>query len=69
MQKSEVRETTYSIGILWNMGNKFAREMILKITIMQDVIQARVYDLKDEYDTFVLACYKGDDGAFQDGYI
>ena len=28
------------------MGNKYAREMMLKIAIMQDVIQVRVYDLK-----------------------
>ena len=28
----------YPIGILWNMGNKYAREMMLKIAIMEDVI-------------------------------
>ena len=46
MYKSSVNETIYPVGILWNMGNKYAREMMLKIAIMQDVIQVRVYDLK-----------------------
>lgn len=69
MYKSNVEETIYPVGILRNMGNKYAREMMLKIAIMQDVIQVRVYDLKDKYDSFVLDCYKGDDEAFQDGYI
>ena len=69
MYKSSVNETIYPVGILWNMGNKYAREMMLKIAIMQDVIQVRVYDLKDKYDSFVLDCYNGDDEAFQDGYI
>lgn len=69
MYKSSVNETIYPVGILWNMGNKYAREMMLKIAIMQDVIQVRVYDLKDKYDSFVLDCYQGDDEAFQDGYI
>ena len=69
MYRSNVKETIYPVGILWNMGNKYAREMMLKIAIMQDVIQVRVYDLKDKYDSFVLDCYKGDDEAFQDWYI
>ena len=69
MYKGNVEETIYPVGILWNMGNKYAREMMLKIAIMQDVIQVRVYNLNDKYDSFVLDCYKGDDEAFQDGYI
>lgn len=28
----------YPIGILWNMGNKYSREMMLRIAIMEDVI-------------------------------
>ena len=31
-------DSEYPIGILWNMGNKYAREMMLKIAIMEDVI-------------------------------
>jgi len=69
MQVSKNKETIYPIGILWNMGNQYSREMMLKIAIMQDVIQVRVYDLKDSYAAFVLDCYRGDDEAFQDGYI
>lgn len=69
MYKSNVKETIYPVGILWNIGNKYAREMMLKIAIMQDVIQVRVYDLKNKYDSFVLDCYNGDGEAFQDGYI
>ena len=69
MQIQRSKESIYPIGVLWNMGNKFVREMMLRIAIMQDVIQVTVYDLKDEYDAFVLDTYKGDDEAFQDGYI
>ena len=69
MQILRSKESIYTIGVLWNMGNKFVREMMLRIAIMQDVIQVTVYDLKDEYDAFVLDTYKGDDEAFQDGYI
>lgn len=59
----------YPVGILWNMGNKYAREIMLKIAIMEDVIQVRVYDLKDKYADFVLDCYKGDKEAYDGGYI
>lgn len=69
MQVSSNKETIYPIGVIWNMGNKFAREIMLKIAINQDVIQVRVYDLKEKYDSFVLDCYNGDDEAFYGGYI
>jgi len=69
MKISKNEEVIYPIGILWNMGNKFAREIVLKININQDVIQVREYDLKDRYDEFVLDCYRGDNEAYQDGYI
>lgn len=59
----------YPIGILWNMGSKYAKEMMLKIAIMEDVIQVRVLNLKDKYDEFVLDCYQGDEEAFEEGYI
>ena len=62
-------ESEYPIGILWNMGSKFAREMMLKIALMEDVIQVNVYDLKSQYDKFVLECYEGDSEAYEDGYI
>lgn len=69
MQIVENRTSEYSVGILWNMGIKYAREMMLKIAIMEDVIQVRVYDLKDKYADFVLDCYKGDEEAYDGGYI
>ena len=69
MQIQKNKESEYLIGILWNMGNEFAREMMLKIAILDDVIQVRVYDLKEDYNNFVLDCYKGDDEAYRDGYI
>ena len=34
MQISKKSQITYPIGILWNMGQKYAREMMLKIAIM-----------------------------------
>lgn len=69
MQVVENKTSEYPVGILWNMGNKYAREMMLKIAIMEDVIQVRVYDLKDKYADFVLECYKGDKEAYDGGYI
>ena len=69
MQIQKNKESEYLIGILWNMGNEFAREMMLKIAILDDVIQVRVYDLKEDYNNFVLDCYQGDDEAYRDGYI
>ncbi len=59
----------YPVGILWNMGSKFAREMLLKIAIMEDVIQVKVLDLGDAYEQFVLDCYEGDEEAYEGGYI
>ena len=69
MQVVENKISEYPIGILWNMGSKYAREMMLKIAIMEDVIQVIVYDLKDKYDDFVLDCYKGDEEAYDTGYV
>jgi hypothetical protein len=69
MQIVENKTSEYPVGILWNMGSKYAREIMLKIAIMEDVIQVRVYDLKDKYADFVLDCYKGDKEAYDGGYI
>ena len=69
MYTVESRLTEYPIGILWNMGSEFAQEMMLKIAIMEDVIQVRVYELEDKYSDFVLDCYKGDEEAYNEGYI
>ena len=33
MQVSSNKETIYPIGVIWNMGNKFAREIMLNIAI------------------------------------
>ena len=59
----------YPIGILWNMGNKYSREMMLKIAIMEDVIQVKILDLGEKYEQFVLDCYKDDEEAYDGGYI
>ena len=61
MYKSKIKESIYPIGILWNMSSKYAREIMFKIAIIQDVVQVRVYDLKDKYAEFVLECYEGDE--------
>ena len=45
MQVIKNYDSEYPVGILWNMGNKYAREMMLKIAIMEDVIQVKVLDL------------------------
>ena len=62
-------DSEYPIGILWNMGNKYAREMMLKIAIMEDVIQVKILDLGEKYEQFVLDCYKDDEEAYDGGYI
>ncbi len=69
MQVVENKTSEYPVGILWNMGSKYFREMMLKIAIMEDVIQVRIYDLKDKCADFVLDCYKGDKEAYDGGYI
>ena len=62
-------ESEYPVGILWNMGNKYAREIMLKIAIMEEVIQVKVFELGELYEQFVLNCYEGDTEAYDGGYI
>ena len=69
MQISKKSQITYPIGILWNIGQKYAREMMLKIAIMDDVIQVRIMDLQDMYEHFVYDCYSDDEEALDGGYI
>ena len=69
MQIIKNYNSEYHTGILWNMGSKYAREMMLKIAIMEDVLQVKILDLGDKYEQFVLECYKGDEEAYEDGYI
>ena len=63
MQVVKNLNSEYPIGILWNMGNKYAREMMLKIAIMEDVLQVKILDLGQDYEQFVLDCYQGDEEA------
>ncbi len=69
MQVIKNYDSEYPVGILWNMGSKYAREMMLKIAIMEDVIQVKILDLGEKYEQFVLDCYKGDEEAYEGGYI
>ena len=69
MDKIKNVDALYSIGILWNMGTKYADEIISEISQSVKLLKVRKYDLKEIYDTFVIDCYKGDDEAFLDGYI
>lgn len=69
MQICKKSQITYPIGILWNMGQEYAREMMLKIAIMDDVIQVRIMDLQDMYEQFVYDCYSEDEEALDGGYI
>ena len=69
MQVLKYHNSEYPIGILWNMGNKYAREMMLKIALMEDVLQVKILDLGKDYEQFVLDCYEGDEEAYEDGYI
>ena len=69
MQVIKNHNSEYPIGILWNMGNKYVREMMLKIAIMEDVLQVKILDLGRDYEQFVLDCYEGDEEAYEGGYI
>lgn len=69
MQIKENKPIEYPVGILWNMGNKYAREIMLKIAIMEEVVQVKVLDLGDSYQQFVLDCYEEDLEAQYGGYI
>lgn len=69
MQVIKNYDSEYPVGILWNMGSKYSREMMLKIAIMEDVIQVKILDLGEKYEQFVLDCYKGDEEAYEGGYI
>lgn len=69
MQTIKTNANMYSLGILWNMGNEYAEEIIFKIATMQKMMQIKKYNLQDKYDEFVLDCYDGDNEAFLDGYI
>ena len=69
MDKNINSKELYSIGIVWNMGNEFADEIISEIARLSELLNVRKYDLKGRYDDFVLDCYKGDDEAFLEGYI
>ena len=69
MDKVKNGDALYSIGILWNMGIKYANEIISEISQSVKLLDVRKYNLKEIYDDFVIDCYKGDDEAFLDGYI
>lgn len=69
MEVHKYNENEYPVGILWNMGNKYAREIMLRIAIMEQVIQVKVLNLGDLYEQFVLDCYEGDTEAYDGGYI
>ena len=66
MQVTKPYETIYSIGILWNISNKFYREMMRKIAISNPVIQIRKYEMGDKYIEFVRRCYQED---VSEGYL
>ena len=42
---------------------------MLKIAIMEDVLQVKILDLGKDYEQFVLDCYEGDEEAYDGGYI
>ena len=69
MNAKKYEEKEYPVGILWNMGNHYAREIMLEIAKMREVIQVREMNLGNEYNKFVLDCYKNDSEAQEDGYI
>lgn len=69
MEVHKFYDNEYSVGILWNMGNKYAREIMLRIAIMEEVVQVKILDLENSYKQFVLDCYEGDTEAYDGGYI
>ena len=69
MEVHKSYDNEYPVGILWNMGNKCAREIMLRIAILEEVVQVKVLDLGNLYEQFVLECYEGDTEAYDGGYI
>lgn len=58
-----------SAGILWNMSDKFAREIMINIAIDNPVVQIRTYDLKDNLEQFIYDCYANDKVAIAKGWV
>ena len=58
-----------AIGIIWNMGEQFFTDILNDINSIQNISYIKKYELKDEYENFVLDCYFGDSEAFLEGYI
>ena len=45
-------DALYSIGILWNMGTKYANEIISEISQSVKLLDVRKYNLKEIYDNY-----------------
>ena len=47
----------YAIGILWNVSQRFARDIMLETAIKYPVIQVAMFDLHDKYEEFIRKLY------------
>lgn len=51
----------YAIGILWNVSQRFARNIMLETAIKYPVIQVAMFDLQDRYTEFIQKLYAVED--------
>ena len=56
-------------GILWSSCREYHKEILLELSKMSKIQQIVIYDLKDDYSTFIIECYKHDEDVMSDGYI
>lgn len=47
----------YAIGILWNVSQRFARNIMIETATKYLVIQVAMYDLQDRYEEFIRKLY------------
>lgn len=60
MKKRDYEEVIEPVGILWNVSDKFARNIIMELAVKYPITQIQLYDLNGEYEKFVEEIYKGD---------
>ena len=49
-----------TIGILWNVTEKFSRQVMLELSTQYMITEVQLYDLKEKYEDFVTDIYRGD---------
>lgn len=51
----------YAIGVLWNVAQKFSRDIMMETALKYPVIQVAVFDLGENYEKFIRKLYAIED--------